>query len=276
MKKMGEKSNFFYDKNEQFFPRENRKGQITIFIIIAMVVIAISVLVYLFYPQILTTLGGQEQDPNSFIETCMKDKIKSKVETVSAQGGSLNPEPFILYQDEKIQYLCYTEDYYKTCVVQKPLLKKQIEKELKEGIKEEVKNCFNELKSSFEGGGYNVIIREGEIGVELLPERIVSTFNYSVTLERTETKRYESFKVILNNNLYELISIANSIVDWESTYGNADSSLYMELYHNLKIEKRVPEYGTTVYVLTDRNTEGKFQFASRSVVFPPGYGTDLV
>lgn len=50
----------------------------------------------------------------------------------------------------------------------------------------------------------------------------------------------------------------------------------MDLYHNLKIEKRKPDYGTSVYILTDKDTANKFQFASRSLVFPPGYGTEVV
>lgn len=276
MRKRGENLGFFYDKEEQFFPEKNRKGQITIFIIIAIVIVAVGVLIYLFYPQISTTLGGQEQDPNSFIQSCIEDEIKSNVDLVSSQGGSLDPKPYILYQDEKIQYLCYTGEYYKTCVVQKPLLKRQIEREIKNGIEEEVKNCFNELKSSFEGRGYDVSVKEGQVKVELLPGWVVSTFNYSVTLTKTETKRYEPFSVRVNNNIYELASIADSIVDLESIYGDASKDLYMDLYHNLKIEKRIPEYGTTVYILTDRDTENKFQFASRSLVSPPGYGYDIV
>jgi hypothetical protein len=195
---------------------------------------------------------------------------------MSLQGGSLEPAPYILYEDQRIQYLCYTESYYDTCVVQKPLLEKQIEKELENGIKDEVKNCFNELKTSFEGRGYSVSMREGGIKVDLLPDKIMSTFNYSITLTKTETQEYKSFNVVVNNNLYELTSIANNIIDWESQYGDAESSLYMDLYHNLKVEKRSPEYGTMIYILTDRNTGDIFEFASRSVVVPPGFGTEVV
>lgn len=261
-------------RNIGFF--SDKRGQITIFIIIAVVIVALAALTYFFYPQISKTLGGEEQDANSFIRTCIIDEIESNIETISLQGGSLDPAPYILYEDEQIQYLCYTESYYDTCVVQKPLLEKQIEKELENGIKDEVKNCFNELKTSFEGRGYSVSMREGDINVDLLPGKVLSTFNYSVTMTKTETQEYKSFNIAVNNNLYELISIANNIIDWESTYGDADSSLYMDLYHNLKVEKRSPEYGTTVYILTNRDTGNVFEFALRSRVIPPGYGIQAV
>ncbi len=272
MKEEGENTVFF---NNNF---NRKRGQITIFIIIAVIIVAVGVLVYLFYPQISDVFsgGGTEQDPSSFIQNCIEDDINSNLQIISSQGGSLKPEPFILNEDEKIQYLCYTGEYYNKCVVQKPLLKRQIEREIKNGIESKVKNCFNELKTSFEERGYDVAMKEGSMQVELLPGWVVATFNYSVTMTRTETKKYESFNARVNNNIYELASIADSIVDLESEYGDADSSLYMELYHDLKVEKRTPEYGTTIYILTDRNTENKFQFASRSIVLPPVYGYSVV
>lgn len=266
-RKEGKRSEFFSDK----------KGQITLFVIIAIVIVALGVLIYVFYPKISTVFGpGQEQNPNEFIQNCMEDEIADKIQNVSSQGGSLNPELYILHQDEKIQYLVYTEQFYLKGVVQKPFLKKQIEKEIKSGIQQKVKNCFNELKTSFEGMNYEVTIKEGDINVNLIPQKVVAAFNYSVTLKKTDTKKYESFNVVVNNNLYELASIADSIVDLESEYGDADIALYMDLYHNLKVEKRAPVYGTSVYILTDRETNDKFQFAARSVVMPPAYGVDIV
>src|SRR3990172_10717990 len=140
MGKRGENSRFFY----------NKSGQVTIFIIIAVVIVAIGIAVYFLYPQISSTLGG-EQDPNAFIQTCMEDEIQDNVDMVSSQGGSLDPELFILYQDERIEYLCYTEKYAPSlCVVQRPLLDNSIESEIKNGIEPEVKDCFSQLQSNFE------------------------------------------------------------------------------------------------------------------------------
>jgi len=267
MKKEGEKIDFF----------NNKKGQITLFIIIAIVIVVLGVLIYLFYPKISAIFGGaQEQDPNAFIQNCVEDDLKNNLNLISLQGGSLDPEPYILYQDDKIQYLVYTEEFYQKGVVQKPFLEKQIEKEVKRGIQQKVKACFNELKTSFEDIGYEVSMKEGDINVNLIPQKVVATFNYSVKLIKSETKKYESFNVVVNNNLYELASIADSIVDLESEYGDADVSLYMDLYHKLKVEKKSPGYGTSIYVLTDRETNDKFQFAAKSVVMPPGYGVDIV
>ena len=153
------------------------------------------------------------------------------------------------------------------------MLKEHIESEIKNEIKEEVSTCFNSMKESYQKKGYNVNLKKGETGVELLPKRIVATFYYSFTLTKGEdSEKYDSFRVVLNNNLYELVSIANSILEWETTYGDAETTVYMNYYHDLKVEKKKQSDGTTIYILTDINTGNKFQFASRSVAWPPGYG----
>jgi len=251
---------------------ENKKGQVTIFIIIAVVIVVLGVLIYMFYPQIQEGLGFVEKNPQAFIQNCIEDKIKESITKLSSQGGSLSPEHYVMYNNEKIEYLCYTNEYYKTCVVQQPMLKKYIESEIQNEIKEEVEMCFDSMEENFQKRGYDVNLRKGAENVELLPKRVVATFNYSLTLTKGETEKYDSFSVFLNNNLYELISIANSIITWEAKYGDAETTTYMNYYHDLKVEKKKQSDGTTIYIITDRNTENKFQFASRSVAWPPGYG----
>jgi superfamily I DNA and/or RNA helicase len=249
-----------------------KRGQVTIFIIIAILIVGAAVLVYTLVPKVQTGTGFDANNPSGFIQDCMNDKITQTVKTISSQGGSLNPEFYFLYNEEKIEYLCYTNENYKLCVVQQPLLKPHIESEIKKDISEEVTACFNNLKANYEGEGYAVQLQIGKTKVELLPKRVITTFeNYTFTATKGETKMYNSFNVVLNNNLYELISISNSIIEYEATYGNADPRIYMTYYPDLKVEKNLRDDGTRIYTIMDRNTENKFKFASRSVAIPPGY-----
>ena len=247
-----------------------KKGQVTIFIIIAIVIVALGVLLYLFLPQIKVNFGFATDNPSEFIQNCMEDKIENTVKILSSQGGSLNPENYFLYSDEKIEYLCYTNEYYIPCVVQQPLLKQHIENEIKIGIRAESDSCFESLKQSFENQGFSVNLKAGDIKVELLPKIMVVMYNRSLILTKDSTERYEKFDVVLNNNLYELMSIANSILGMETQYGDSETTIYMNYYHDLKVEKKKQTDGTTIYILTDRKTEDKFQFASRSIAWPPG------
>ena len=258
----------------------NKSGQVAVFIIIAILVVGLAILFYFLKPGITSTTQFEETNPNAFIQSCIKEDIENAIEVVSLQGGSINPENFILYKSNRVEYLCYTTEFYKTCVVQQPLLKQHIESEVEDEIREEVDGCFEELKKSYEDRGYNVNLEEGSaedvIRVELLPKRIVTSFSYVLTASKGETKRYDSFNVILNNNLYELVAISDSIIDWESEFGDADSGFYMSIYPDLKVEKFNQQDGSTVYVLTDRNNNKIFQFASRSLAWPPGVSIDGV
>lgn len=247
-----------------------KRGQLTIFIIIAIVIVVFGILIFLFFPQIKTGLGISTNNPNVFIQTCMEDEIKSVVDTLSLQGGSFDPKNYFLFQDEKIEYLCYTNEYYIPCVMQQPLLKQHIENEIKEEIEEEKTECLDSLKKNFESQGYDVILTGGETKVELLPKRIEVTFENDLTLTKEDSERYEELSMILNNNLYELVSITSSILNMEARYGDSETTIYMNYYHDLKVEKKKQTDGTTIYILTDRNKGDKFQFASRSIAWPPG------
>ena len=70
----------------------NNRGQVTIFIIIAILIVALAVLAYLFFPKLKTTVESGTQTPSQYIDTCMRDKISSTIEDISLQGGSVNPE----------------------------------------------------------------------------------------------------------------------------------------------------------------------------------------
>ncbi len=249
-----------------------KKGQVTIFIIIAIVIVVGGILTYVFFPQIKSTLGIGVTNPQTFIFECVEDEIEDAVEKISLHGGDINPTFFSTFDTINIKNLCYTAQYCALCSIQEPQLKPHIEREIKNEIEDTVKSCFNSLNESYVKRGYGVDLKEGPTNVELLPNRIVSTFNYSLTLTKTDTEKYDSFSVVLNNNLYELLAIANNLLEFETTYGDMDVTIYMDLYSNLKVEKKLLSDGTKIYVITDRIRGDKFQFASRSLVFSPaGY-----
>jgi len=251
---------------------KEKRGQVTIFIILAIVIVAVGVLVYLFYPKIQSSFSLNTDDPSTYLRNCIRGDLEGVVNDVSLRGGNLNPGDYFLYDDEKISYLCYTNQNYRPCVMQYPLLEQHISEEIKINIIENVDSCFDGLKENFENKGYEVKLKKGETIVELLPKRVIVKFEHELSLKKGENVlRYggndnRMISVALNNNLYELISITNSILNFEATDGDAEVITYMDYYRDLKVEKKKQSEGTTIYVLTDKNNGNKFQFASRSYV----------
>ena len=143
----------------------NKKGQVTIFIIVAIIIIVLGILIYFFYPKISSTLGFGTVTPSSYLQDCLKDKITTTAKELSLQGGSLNPEHYYLYEDNKIEYLCYSELPYLQCVMQQPMLKDHIENEIKTAIENDANNCLNNMEKSFNARGYNVILKKEVLGL---------------------------------------------------------------------------------------------------------------
>lgn len=266
MSKKDDKSKFF-DKN---FLIKSKKGQVTIFIIIGLMIVVAAFLIYLFLPKIKTIIGGEKLTPQSYIQSCLDSDFKDIVKKISLQGGMMNPTFFTLYDEEKIRNLCYTAEYGVLCTIQEPQLKSTIELEITNAIKEKVDFCFNSLKESYQKKGYVFELEKGEEKTELLLKKIILKLDYSLTLTKGESEKYDSFSIILNNNLYELQTLANNIIQFESNYGDSDVTMYMDYYPEFKIQKYLLGDGTKIYTVMDRKTENKFQFASRSLVYGPG------
>lgn len=251
---------------------ENKSGQVTIFVIIAVVIVGAVLLYFFVLPGSGVGVSSfSAENPQGFIQNCLSDDVGDVVETVSLQGGSLDPEHYFTYNEIPIEYLCYTNEDLKPCVVQQPLLKQHIESEIEGAITDDVQGCFDSLKSSYEGEGYSVTVNTGLTQVELLPNRVEVSMNYILTASKSETMTFDQFVFNLDNNLYELVSIANSIIEFETTLGDADPRVYGRIDPNIIVDKNLRDDGTKIYRIEEVSSGDVFQLASRSLAFPIGY-----
>ena len=252
-----------------------KRGQLTISVIIAIVLIA-GVILLFFFRSRLTGIFGGEFSPQGYLAQCIEPEIKRGVQILAAQGSYQEPEGFILYQGNKIQYLCYTKDYYKTCVVQQPMIKQNFERELNSLIKNRADQCARDLISEYEKRGYSVSSGEIKPEVSIIPNKILVRFNIPLSVTKETTQKFQGFDVEIDSQMYDLLFIASSIVDYETKLGDSATELYMQYYPNLKIEKVKLSEGTKIYKLTDVVSSEEFSFASRSLAWPAGYGLEGV
>jgi len=250
----------------------NKKGQTTIFIIGAIIIIAAAVIIFLLYPKINPPKLEDETNPKIYIAKCVENEMATVLDKISKQGGSLSPEHYILYGGNKVGYLCYTNKYYETCSNQQPLLKENIQKEIENYIKPKAEKCVGDFVANIKKKGYSVSNDGVEVSVEIIPNNLIVNVNAPMTISKNSQKTYDIFRVVEKSRLYTLIMISTSILNWEAKYGDADPNSYMLLYPSIQIEKFKQTEGTSIYKLTDRNNLDEFIFASRSGVFPAGYG----
>jgi hypothetical protein len=249
---------------------KNKKGQLAIFIILALAIALVLILLFVGQGNLITLITGGS--PIEQIKDCIQEPLEQAIDVVSLQGGSLNPSNYYLYEDKKVEYLCYTEDAYKKCFMQKPLLKQSIEKELETYIKPIAQECINNLKFSLQEKGYLVSSKPIEVKVRLIPNSILLDVKTDLNLEKENKEFYDSIRIDLSSRLYSFVMHSSSISNWEARYGQSETLIYMYYYPFLKVEKKKQSEGTTIYTLTDRNTLDKFRFATRSVAIPVGLG----
>lgn len=253
----------------------DKKGQVTIFIIIALVIVGGILIYYFVVPRVAPAIAlGAAASPSQFLSGCMKPAAENAMNTLSKQGGYLNPEGYILYEGNKIKYLCYTSDYYKMCTVQQPFIKSHYEEELKTILQAKAKECAASLKSSYEKSGYSVTMPSVSLNLSIISGKIQMELIAPTTIRKgEETRTFDKFDFSAPSEIYDLLSIAGNIIEFEAYWGDSETVVYMQEYPNIEIWKVRLGDGSTIYIIGDVLTEEKFTFASRSLVWPAGYLT---
>jgi hypothetical protein len=248
--------------------RRGKKAQITIWIIIAIVIVAVIALIFYLTPLKNLVISSK---PSIQIQDCVGSSLKKAIQEVSKTGGSINPVNYISYKGEKIEYLCYTNEYYKTCSNQQPLLKQHVEREILDNIKGTAQRCINNLKQDLESRGYSVASKGEDISVSIGQNNVKVIFSGLDVSKGSTGESYKSFVAEEKSKIYDLIMLTSSILNWEARYGDADITSYMLYYPNIKVEKYKQSDGSKIYILTETNTKDKFVFATRSLSWPAGY-----
>ena len=250
------------------FCPKSKRSQVTIFIIVAIIIVG-SILAYFFL--IKPNISTPSATGNLGIETCMKNAAEKQIPNLGNQAGYNNPEFYFLYNDEKIPYICYTNQYFVPCVNQEPLLKQHFEEELTKKITNEINACYQNSLNDLKQRGYSVLGETKELKVSLDLNQVVVELNAPVVLSKEGTSKFTKFETKFNSPIYNMIMIATSIVQSESVYGDADINSLMLLYNDFTITQIMHEDGTKIYTIQDKESKTKFRFAVRSYALYPGY-----
>ncbi len=245
-----------------------KRGQVAIFVIIALVIVSVLLLLVV-YPRIQTLTS--EVNPSDYMQDCLDPELTNVLPLLTSQGGYYTPTHYTLYKDQKIQYLCYTAENYQPCIIQQPLLVRHVQQEITSQLQPKAQQCIAALKQQYEREGYTVNLGSTQMNVSIIPGKIIVAFESPITVTKAGTQTFRTFVVSKPTELYDLLLTATSILQFESTLGDSETSLYLQFYPNLKIEKLKRE-ADTIYTLTNVITDDTFTFATRSLVWPSGLG----
>lgn len=241
-----------------------RRGQVTLFIIVG-ILIVVGILVFFLYvePTYISDAGAQIN-----FEKCVEDVVEEAISELELKAGFIDPEFTYAYDGDELTYLCYTNDYYKTCTVQAPFLKNVFDSQMELLIRDDVDTCYVNSIDELKEQGYSVTSGTVEYDVLIEPSVVRVEIDAPTTVGSSQFAR---FNVKVNAPTYDMVMIATSILQFETKYGDADAGSMMEFYPDYIIRKIKRGDGTTVYILEHKELGNKFQFASRSLAWPAGY-----
>ncbi|MEK6925780.1 MAG: hypothetical protein AABW50_00730 [Nanoarchaeota archaeon] len=256
--------------------RISNKAQVTIFVIIAIVIIAAIVIFLIFQGNRGPGTGGQvETSPESFLDSCLKEDVRMAIEKVSLQGGYLDPEEtvntefqFNNEQVGKIAYLCYTNSHYTSCINQRPGLLQHVESELYADLNSKIVDCFRSLEDSLNEQKYVVETAYHGEGVKILRKGIEINVDADMVLTKNnEVKKENEFKITVPSKLLDTVFLVQEIVSQEARFCNFNELGYMLLHPEWSIRPpKLLDDGTRIYSLENRKTKEEFRFAVKGCV----------
>lgn len=161
-----------------------KRGQVTIFIIIAIVLVASVVLFFAFKDKL--GIFSPKSDPvYLYVENCIRETGEDAIHFITQNGGYLFP-PTLSTSDGIPYYYSNDRDYTPT--------KERIEEEISDYIKNTLSYCTNEF-TNFQ----DLNISEGEVKAETIIEdnNLILSVKYPITIEKGGSiTRFEDFNDI--------------------------------------------------------------------------------
>lgn len=247
------------------------KAQIAIFVVVAIVLVAGIALIFLVTrpPEIRIT---PEENPQAFIEGCLADSLVEAEDAVFASNGFPNENitNFIVYQGERVPYLCKASQFYIPCTPQEPIFVGKIREGIEESIEKDSTTCFTALVSDLERRGE---VTEGTMSLEINLETksIEANIDKEIVFRREDKiQSFDTFKAEIASPLYDLAALAQTIVNFESTFCEFDELDWMRNNPETSIKVFETSDQTKVYTLINRVTEKELKFAVKSCPLPAG------
>lgn len=246
-----------------------RSGQVTVFIIVGIVIVAgIFAMIYF--------MGGIDDNtpgnlgPKVFVDKCVRDVVEESIEKMLFNGGEVVPSQTIWYQGDEWNYLCYQADFYQGCYNIHPMLEMQIEKEIVADTRAQVQECFDLVRDDFESRGFDVNEGATTYLVDLLPGYVAISLRKKIDISKEgASQSFENFDSRVVSPIYDLVRVARDVVNSESQFCNFEYNGYMLLYPQYDI-RRIDYSDSKIYRLIDRRSGAEFKFAVRSCAFAPG------
>ena len=247
------------------------KGQVTIFVIIGIIIVAAIVMLFFVDTNKISSRGQDFDNPESYVDNCIKERAQIVIKEMLAGGGFLNANDTMMYQGKEITYLCKNINNFEPCINQRAVYLGQVEKELEKNIKDDVEQCFASMKQEFVRKNYEFNSGAITIDAKLKPAIVEIVTSSDVSISKNGySKTFSKFETFVPSVIYDLGFIANEIVAQEAQWCYFSNDGFMTLYPNYDIRVNLLDETTKIYTIMDKNTKDKLMMATRGCAMPAG------
>lgn len=250
----------------------NKKGQVTAFVIVAILIVAAIFVLVLVNRGDVSVRERDFDDPENYLSSCIKEKGEEVVKEMLKGGGFIGTNDTILYNSEKITYLCKNINNFEPCVNQYPLYVSQVEKEFEKHILNYAQQCFSSLKQELTDRNYD-ISESGNLNIEanLKPNVIEIVFRKEVTLSKSgDSRKFSRFDTYIPSKLFDIALVVNEIISQEAKWCYFSNDGFMTLYPEYDIRVRLLDENTKIYSVIVKETKDKLMMATRGCAMPAG------
>jgi hypothetical protein len=252
----------------------SKRGQVTLFVAVGIVIVLL-IGITLYSTTNLFLINPTKEDLNEeldAIRTHVQDCILESVDgplgrpiiKAGLQGGYLAPSSgtYRLYNDNLVSYLCYNMEDTEQCM-SRMLLRSNIEDDITAEVTENIAQCMD-VQGFRRFGGFDIITGAWNVKTDIGKDRVNIMLDYPITLKSKRSDAevsQDEFSRTFNYPLGDLYDVANTILDFETEFGEFDQFAYMLSKKGLyKIEKKKP-YPDKLYVISRRDAPSfVFQF----------------
>lgn len=259
------------EKEEKVNRIKNRKAQVAIWFIIALVIVAIVVL-FFFVQRNAVIEKPQEFNPRSYIGLCAEKIVEGIVDKMVPTGGLIEPRNYKLYKDLKVPYLCENRNFYLPCINQHPVLLEEYKQQILNYSKPGIERCFLDLKDEVEKRRGTLTYGSLNMSVGLGDNIVHIGLNKKATLTQDNNViNIDNFDLDIMNPLYDMALVAMEITAGEAKNCNFEYTEYQILHKRWDIKKFAMSDSTKIYTIKDTESGKEMYIAVRGCAIPAGF-----
>jgi len=212
-------------KRDIFFENVySKKAQITIFIIVALLIVASIVVVFILINRGIIFEKPEDAGVEQFIERCSRNALEDVVDGVIKNGGVASFEDKSVYEYNGKRYFKPVSFYLnmEPGATSYPLLTRLIAQDIEENLSVFIESCFNSLDDELRLKGFDV--SEGSapsVGVVILERAVMVNISRQMTIQKSDfVQSFDSFNARISSPLGEFITVARIVIDEALDTGN--------------------------------------------------------